>query len=1118
VDTPRYRRTKETEEKIRRECARLSEEIQDHTEDTLAQAVLTAFRDKALDSTSKKKRKKQRHWWSSEIDSLFLRKQEHLRKNGKDEDFKKLDKELNDEIRKAKNESFREYASGLDHRNQNSDVYRAIQNIGSRQPPKIAQLTVRAKDGSTVTNMEEKANTLSRRYQVPLGYHPKRDILRKQMLKKHRKEQETKHPRGIDHTPFTAAEARIAIEEMANKAPGLSRIRKEDLEIGGDEMNILVAQLADKIAHSGQWPQILKKGVTCPIPKDDEATDIIKEDQTRPITLLETLDKWLQKLFYNRIKAYVKYEETQAGYCLGCDHHTTLVTDFVMNRTDRAYTLAVFTDISKAFDSVPLDELIHVIWSSDIPAPYKWTLASFVERREFRVEIRDDNGNVSASKWRKMIYGTPQGSVLGPLLWNLFFDPLLRELAEAKAETDMQTLAENAETETATNIATANESMKEATIKTKADRDIAANNTAAPAPTRGTQPGAACGNRETKRAQPTLVLDNLDVAYADDLTLLAASKDPKRAEILLEKKLTIFKNFLETRGMKAATHKLKIMSLDPHKRGYSPKVLYEGKLIEEVEEHKFLGITYDKHMSFEKHWELVVTSIVNRTKILSRLRAASWGPTQQTFKVLHRSYIESRVRYGILAWYPFITPTLKNKLEVHLRRSIRIVMGLPIHCWNEALMAESDLDSAAGIALKCAVSFHSRINPTDKTQMTLVKKHYLEKQPIWAQLLRRVPGNIWQGNIQVKLSKKVLIAADSTCIRDKTLHTQKQADAAEQNFKRILYTDASVIRMSTPPGKAATGFTWYEKTQDGLWREAKSGSATIGYGHSSYSAEATAIRIGLENDPQLTRQDEPDFDNQEPTCEIGIFTDSLSNLATIKKGIAETPEQEVLLRTIAQHPNKLTFHHVKAHQDNWKNIAVDNLCNANATPPGRKNANHLGGKKTASKIKQWMDDWASNQRMKDVVHNSRAQRRGSATQKWMSQCLVDGEQQMKPRPKIHNQLPRRKGVLLAKVRTNRWTQCNWYLHFIKQRPSPLCKECRENDTTEHVINKCSLHEAERSLLQQKLNYVGKISDLLSSNEKTIVETLASYLIVVEDKRKAIRKEEEKEAEEREEDQ
>ena len=120
----------------------------------------------------------------------------------------------------------------------------------------------------------------------------------------------------------------------------------------------------------------------CPIPNDGTAVDVIEEDKTRPISLLESLDKWIQIMFYNRFLKHVNYHETQAGYCLSCDHHTSLITDFAMNRNDDAYVIAVFTDISKAFDSVPLDELIHVIWNSDIPVAYKWVLSSFVEDRQ----------------------------------------------------------------------------------------------------------------------------------------------------------------------------------------------------------------------------------------------------------------------------------------------------------------------------------------------------------------------------------------------------------------------------------------------------------------------------------------------------------------------------------------------------------------------------------------------------------------------------------------------------------------------------------------------------------------------------------------------------------------
>ena len=1038
VNIPRYKRTKENEKKIKARCKVILKEEENSSAESLSQAILEMFKDEAKDPTSKKTRRKQKHWWSETIENLFMKKQAHLARRGKDEEFKQINDQLHKAINEAKNRNFREFASGLNHTNNNSNVYRAMKTIGTRQPSKISELTVRDSSGNLITSLEEKAETLSRRQQVPLGHHPKRSLLRKKKLKERRKELEASNPIGLNHKTVTASEARIAREEMANnKAPGLSRIRKEDLDMGGQEIDTVVAILADKIALEGKWPQILKSGINCPIPKDADVVDLIEEDQTRPITLLETLDKWLQKIFYNRVIPHIQYEETQAGYCLGCDHHTALVSDFVMRKKE-TYNIAVFTDISKAFDSVPLDELVDVIWTSEIPTQYKWVLASFVEKREFRVEIRDSKGNVAASKWRKMLYGTPQGSVLGPLLWNLFFDPLLKEIAEVS------------------------------------------------------------------EAEKSEGIEDLDTAFADDLTMVVASESTEQAEKLLERKLNIFETFLEERGMRAAEHKLKTMSLDPHMRNYQPKVHYKGKLIEVVEEHKLLGVFYDKDMTFRKHWELVTTSTINRTKTINALRAATWGPTQQTAKVLHQCYIESRIRYGMMAWYPYLDPKLKAKLEVCLRKSIRIVMGLPVHCWNAALMAESDLDSVADLALKSALSLYIRINPTDEIQTTQAKKHYLKKKPKWAKLLNKIPTNIWQGPIQAKLQKRILLTSDRVNVNDKTLPTQRQADVEEQNYQRILYTDASVAKTSDPPGKAATAYIWYRKTVGGSWEEETRGSASVGSGHSSYSAEAIAIRQGLENDPRLAEHNSGEHEYEQA---IGVFTDSLSNIATIKKGVAETSEQEQLLRAVTQYPGRLIFHHVRSHRDNRKNIEVDKCCNINANQPERTDADELQGKKTAAKVKQWMNNWASKKRHSNVIHNKPALKKRSVTQKWMKKCTADEEQCMIPRPKIYNQLPRRKGVLLAKARTNRWTEGQWYLHFIKDpnTPSPLCRVCKVDDTTEHIIDQCLMHEAPRSVLLSRLRHSGRVSDLLS--DKAVVNEVANFLVSIEDDRKAYRKEE-----------
>ena len=159
-----------------------------------------------------------------------------------------------------------------------------------------------------------------------------------------------------------------------------------------------------------------------------------------------------------------------------------------------------------------------------------------------------------------------------------------------------------------------------------------------------------------------------------------------------------------------------------------------------------------------------------------------------------------------------------------------------------------------------------------------------------------------------------------------------------------------------------------------------------------------------------------------------------------------------------------------------------------------------------------MNNWASRKRHLNVMHNKPALKRGSVTQKWMKKYTAD-KQCMTPRPKTYNQLPRRKGVLLAKARTNRWTECQSYLHFIKDQntSSPLCRVCKVDDTTEHIIDQCLMHEAPRAVLLSRLRHSGRVSDLLS--DKVVVNEVADFLVSIEDDRKACRKEEAQKREE-----
>ena len=222
-----------------------------------------------------------------------------------------------------------------------------------------------------------------------------------------------------------------------------------------------------------------------------------------------------------------------------------------------------------------------------------------------------------------------------------------------------------------------------------------------------------------------------------------------------------------------------------------------------------------------------------------------------------------------------------------------------------------------------------------------------------------------------------------------------------------------------------------------------------------------------------------------------MFTDSKSNLQNIKKGVGETKEQIRLLNILQNSPCPITLHHTKSHQDNTKNNAVDKLCSAKLNNQEDIVPQELKGEKTENIIKDWVKKWASESRIQELLKSKRV-KETSETRAWMKKSLTENGT-IKTKPKEQYTIERRKSVLISRARTNRWTTCRWFLHFIDAAPDPKCTECGVPDTTEHVIDKCSKHEHKRSILLQKLGIGETISNRLTSNNIKIIKAIGEFL-------------------------
>ena len=222
-------------------------------------------------------------------------------------------------------------------------------------------------------------------------------------------------------TPVTVNELKVLLKGKTIKAAYTDFLPRSIMKKVFDTLLPYICDLINLSLSTGSMEGVKEATIVPLLKKSGLDPEILKN--YRPVSDIVLISKLIETVVLDRFKTHVSAHNLQCNLQHGYKpFHSTetlvlkVVDDILVGFDSNSGTVLILIDLSAAFDTVDIEKLLYILEQElgITGIALKW-FKSFLIGRTQKVRICD-----SLSDCINVLFGVPQGSVLGPVLFNMY--------------------------------------------------------------------------------------------------------------------------------------------------------------------------------------------------------------------------------------------------------------------------------------------------------------------------------------------------------------------------------------------------------------------------------------------------------------------------------------------------------------------------------------------------------------------------------------------------------------------------------------------------------------------------------------------------------------------------